>query len=201
VRNSLCTRRHSPLLVPGLLLSFVWSGFSQADGVGGDLFAIVWDAQTQKLFGINGSGRSPKGLSYGQLEKLGTKTIPKFGVLPINVPGTVDAWFELHHRFGKLPMNEDLAPAIQYQRKDLESGIPYETARDLMHRGHRVRFDLGGYGGYQAIMRDPQTGVLWSVGEQEGWRCRRLLARKHHTVGESTSALPEPYLCGQDTVT
>ena len=87
-------------------------------GVGGDLFAIVWDAKTERLYGINGSGRSPRGLSCDQmkteLDKLGTKTIPKFGVLPISVPGTVDAWFELHDRFGRLPMNEDLAPAIQY---------------------------------------------------------------------------------------
>lgn len=93
-------------------------------GVGGDLFAIVWDAKTRRLYGINGSGRSPKGLSYDQmkaeLDKLGTKTIPKFGVLPITVPGTVDAWFELHDRFGRLPMNEDLAPAIQYA----EEGFP-----------------------------------------------------------------------------
>jgi gamma-glutamyltranspeptidase / glutathione hydrolase len=93
-------------------------------GVGGDLFAIVWDAKTQKLYGINGSGRSPIGLSYEQmkseLDKLGAKEIPKFGVLPISVPGTVDAWFELHDKFGKLPMSEDLAPAIQYA----EEGFP-----------------------------------------------------------------------------
>jgi gamma-glutamyltranspeptidase/glutathione hydrolase len=93
-------------------------------GVGGDLFAIVWDAKTQKLYGINGSGRSPIGLSYEQmkseLDKLGAKEIPKFGVLPISVPGTVDAWFELHDKFGRLPMSEDLAPAIQYA----EEGFP-----------------------------------------------------------------------------
>ena len=93
-------------------------------GVGGDLFAIVWDAKTRRLYGINGSGRSPKGLSYDEMKaelgKLGTKTIPKFGVLPISVPGTVDAWFELHARFGRLPMKEDLAPAIQYA----EEGFP-----------------------------------------------------------------------------
>jgi gamma-glutamyltranspeptidase/glutathione hydrolase len=87
-------------------------------GVGGDLFAIVWDAKSKKLYGINGSGRSPKGLSYDQmkaeLNKLGTQSIPKFGMLPISVPGAVDAWFELHSRFGKLPIKDDLAPAIQY---------------------------------------------------------------------------------------
>jgi gamma-glutamyltranspeptidase / glutathione hydrolase len=87
-------------------------------GIGGDLFAIVWDAKTRKLYGINGSGRSPKGLSYDQmaaeLARLGQRSIPKFGVLSISVPGAVDAWFELHNRFGKLPIEEDLAPAIQY---------------------------------------------------------------------------------------
>src|SRR6516164_589065 len=87
-------------------------------GIGGDLFAIVWDAKTQKLYGINGSGRSPKGLSYEQMKaelaKLGVNSIPKFGMLSINVPGAVDAWFQLHDRFGKLPMKDDLAPAIQY---------------------------------------------------------------------------------------
>ncbi len=93
-------------------------------GVGGDLFAIIWDANTQRLYGINGSGRSPSGLSYEQLktelDRLGTKTIPKFGMLSISVPGTVDAWFELHNRFGKLPMSELLAPAIDYA----ENGFP-----------------------------------------------------------------------------
>jgi gamma-glutamyltranspeptidase/glutathione hydrolase len=93
-------------------------------GVGGDLFAIVWDAKSQKLYGINGSGRSPMGLSYDQmkseLDKLDSKQIPRFGVLPINVPGTVDAWFELHQKFGKLPISQDLAPAIRYA----EEGFP-----------------------------------------------------------------------------
>src|SRR6201982_2334287 len=87
-------------------------------GIGGDLFAVVWDAKTEKLYGINGSGRSPKGLSYermkAELAKLGLKEIPKFGMLSISVPGAVDAWFELHNRFGKRPIQDDLAPAIQY---------------------------------------------------------------------------------------
>ncbi|MBV8212888.1 MAG: gamma-glutamyltransferase [Verrucomicrobia bacterium] len=87
-------------------------------GAGGDLFAIVWDAKSQKLYGLNGSGRSPKGLSYDQMKaelaKRGLKAIPKFGLLSISVPGAVDAWFELHNRFGKLPIQDDLAPAIQY---------------------------------------------------------------------------------------
>lgn len=93
-------------------------------GIGGDLFAIVWDAKSQKLHGLNASGRSPRGLSYAELSaelaKLGRKTIPPQGFLPISVPGAVDGWFELHARFGKLPMREVLAPAIRYA----EEGFP-----------------------------------------------------------------------------
>ena len=88
------------------------------NGVGGDLFAIVWDAKTKKLFGLNASGRSPLGLGYEQMKaelaKLGRTTIPDRGMLSISVPGAVDGWFELHGKFGKLPMRDVLAPAIRY---------------------------------------------------------------------------------------
>jgi len=91
------------------------------NGMGGDLFAIVWDAKTKKLYGLNASGRSPLGLSYEQmqaeLKKLGRTTIPPRGFLPISVPGAVDGWFELHGKFGKLPMKDVLAPAIRYARE------------------------------------------------------------------------------------
>ena len=91
------------------------------NGVGGDLFAIVWDAKSQKLHGLNANGRSPKSLTLAQLReelrKLGVKTIPPRGPLPVSVPGTVDGWFELHGKFGKLPMKELLAPAIAYARQ------------------------------------------------------------------------------------
>jgi gamma-glutamyltranspeptidase/glutathione hydrolase len=90
------------------------------NGIGGDLFAIVWDVKSQKLHGLNGSGRSPKSLSLttlrAELKKLNSPTIPRTGPLPVSVPGTVDGWFELHGRFGKLPMKELLAPAIAYAR-------------------------------------------------------------------------------------
>ena len=87
-------------------------------GIGGDLFAIVWDAKTKKLYGLNGSGRSPRGLTYAQLaielRKLGRKDLPPHGMLPISVPGAVDGWFELHGKFGKLPMKDVLEPATRY---------------------------------------------------------------------------------------
>ncbi len=88
-----------------------------SNGVGGDLFAIVWDAKTQKLYGYNGSGRSPKALTLKWFQDHGYKAIPPYGPLPVSVPGTVDGWFALHGKFGKLPMKDDLAPAIAYARE------------------------------------------------------------------------------------
>ncbi|CAM1369094.1 gamma-glutamyltransferase [Tenacibaculum xiamenense] len=86
-------------------------------GIGGDLFAIVWDGKTKKLYGLNASGRSPKELSLAYFEKQKLKKIPAFGPLPVSVPGTVDGWFELHKKFGSKPMTEILAPAIDYAEK------------------------------------------------------------------------------------
>ena len=97
-----------------------------SNGIGGDLFAIVYSAKENKLYGINGSGRSPLGLSYEQMKtELGklhpdSVGIPPRGMLPISVPGCVDAWAELHKKFGKLKLSDDLAPAIHYA----EDGFP-----------------------------------------------------------------------------
>ena len=90
-------------------------------GVGGDLFAIVWSARDQRLYGLNASGRAPGGFSLdalkAELARIGRTTIPSTGFLPITVPGAVDGWFELHGRFGKLPMRQVLAPAIRYAQE------------------------------------------------------------------------------------
>ena len=85
-------------------------------GMGGDLFAIVWDAKTKKLYGLNASGRSPKSLTLEYLKSQKLEHMPKYGPLPVSVPGCVDGWFELHGKFGKLPMKQILAPAIRYAR-------------------------------------------------------------------------------------
>ncbi|WP_297895551.1 gamma-glutamyltransferase [Shewanella sp.] len=85
-------------------------------GVGGDLFAIVWSAKDKRLYGLNASGRSPKSLSLEKLKSLGLDYLPPLGPLPVSVPGAVDGWFELHNKFGKLPMADNLAPAIHYAR-------------------------------------------------------------------------------------
>lgn len=86
-------------------------------GIGGDLFAIVWNAESQQLYGLNASGRSPKSLTAAVFAEQGLTKIPSFGPLAVSVPGTVDGWFELHNRFGRLPMTSILTPAIRYARK------------------------------------------------------------------------------------
>lgn len=89
-------------------------------GIGGDLFAIVWDPATKRLHGYNGSGRAPAELTIELVRGRGLDAIPSFGPLPVTVPGCVDGWFALHERFGKLPMREILAPSVRYA----ESGFP-----------------------------------------------------------------------------
>lgn len=88
------------------------------NGIGGDLYAIIWHAKTQKLYGLNGSGRSPQSLTFQKLKKeldaLDRENIPPYGMLPISVPGTVDGWFEMHDKFGDMPMKKVLKPAIDY---------------------------------------------------------------------------------------
>jgi gamma-glutamyltranspeptidase / glutathione hydrolase len=85
-------------------------------GVGGDLFAIIWSAEKQKLYGLNASGRSPRSLKLEYLKSQGYEFIPSTGPLPVSVPGCVDGWFEMHDMFGRLPMRDILQPAITYAR-------------------------------------------------------------------------------------
>jgi gamma-glutamyltranspeptidase/glutathione hydrolase len=92
-----------------------------ANGLGGDLFAILWDPKTKQVVGLNASGRAPLGLTREKLKALAkADTIPLYSPLSWSVPGCADGWFELHKRYGKLPMKRLLAPAIQYA----EQGFP-----------------------------------------------------------------------------
>ncbi len=88
-----------------------------SNGIGGDLFAIVWDSKSKKIYGLNSSGPAPKALTLEYFKKKGMERVPYYGVLPWTVPGCVDGWFELHKKFGKLPMKTILAPTINYAQK------------------------------------------------------------------------------------
>lgn len=116
------------------LLGFADPGMN---GIGGDLFAIVWDAKTQRLYGLNGSGRSSKSLSFEKLKQLSESGRPRTtGPLAVSTPGCVDGWFELNRRFGKLPMAELLRPTIDYAREGVP--IPQEVADNFHNVEERV---------------------------------------------------------------
>ena len=112
------------------------------NGIGGDLFAIVWDAQSKKLYGLNASGRSPKTLTLDYFKEKGMTSIPPFGPLPVSVPGAVDGWFELHGKFGSLPMANILAPTIEYAKQGFPVSelIAWYLERNAERIGHYKGF-------------------------------------------------------------
>lgn len=113
-------------------------------GIGGDLFALIWSAKEQKLYGLNASGRSPKGLTYSQLKTLlgDRKQLPLYGPLSVSVPGTVDGWFQLHGKFGKLPMAKLLAPGIRYAREGVPTAQVIAYSWQLAHRRLEASQDI-----------------------------------------------------------
>lgn len=129
------------------------------NGIGGDLFAIVWDPKTQKLHGYNGSGRSPQALTLAYFQQQGITDIPPHGPLPVSVPGAVDGWFALHGRFGKLSMQDVLAPTIRYAREGhpVAQTIAYYWDRSVQRLskwpGFKEQFTVDG--------RAPRTGEMW----------------------------------------
>lgn len=129
------------------------------NGIGGDLFAIVWDAESEALYGLNASGRSPQDLSLDWFVEQGYDAIPSYGPLPVSVPGCVDGWFELHERFGSRPMAELLDPAIRYAREGfpVTELIAYYWDRSVprlsKYPGFSDQFTLDG--------RAPRKGEIW----------------------------------------
>ena len=129
------------------------------NGIGGDLFAIVWDPKTHKLHAYNGSGRSPRSLTLAEFQRRGLKEIPATGPLPVSVPGAVDGWFALHARFGRKPMAENLAPAIAYAREGhpVAEVIAYYWDRSVpklvQYPGFREQFTIDGHA--------PRKGQMW----------------------------------------
>ena len=86
------------------------------NGIGGDLFVILWDADSQKLYGLNASGPAPKSLSIDYFKDNNLNKIPSYGPLPVTVPGAVDGWIKLHERFGSVKFKDLFTPTINYAR-------------------------------------------------------------------------------------
>ncbi len=135
------------------------------NGVGGDLFAIVWDPKTQKLHGYDGSGRSPTSLTLAEFQRRGLTDIPAHGPLPVTVPGAVDGWFALHGRFGTRTMAQNLAPAIRYARDGhpVHEVIAYYWDRSVPRLskwpGFTEQFTVDG--GADGGRRAPRKGETW----------------------------------------
>jgi len=107
------------------------------NGIGGDLFAIIWVEKDKKLYGLNASGRSPKNLTLDYFKNNNFSDIPAYGPLPVSVPGCVDGWFEMHDKFGSITMHEILSPAIEYA----DNGFPVTELVSYYMQKASLNFD------------------------------------------------------------
>jgi gamma-glutamyltranspeptidase / glutathione hydrolase len=144
-------------------------------GMGGDLFAIYWDAKTGKLSAINGSGWAPKGLTIDALKALGQTEMPQEGIHSVTVPGAVDGWARLHQRFGKLPWKDLFQPAIYFA----EHGFPVtemigaawqEQEPKLKKDANAVKVFMpgGAAPAVGALFKNPQMAAAYRLIAQEG---------------------------------
>lgn len=129
------------------------------NGMGGDLFAIVWDAKTQELYGLNASGRSPKSLTRQWFIDKGYDKIPSHGPLPVSVPGAVDGWFMLHDKFGSQSMKKILQPTIDYA----ENGVPItQLIAYYWNRSVPILSKFPGFNEQYTINgKAPKEGQIW----------------------------------------
>jgi len=107
------------------------------NGIGGDLFAIVWDAESKKLHGLNASGPAPKDISIDYFRDNDLEKIPSYGPLPVTVPGAVDGWIKLHKKFGKLEFRTLFEPAIAYAK----NGFPVTETIAYYLKNSQKRFE------------------------------------------------------------
>jgi len=107
------------------------------NGIGGDLFAIVWDAESKKLHGLNASGPAPKDISIDYFRDNDLEKIPSYGPLPVTVPGAVDGWIKLHKKFGKLEFRTLFEPTIAYAK----NGFPVTETIAYYLKNSQKRFE------------------------------------------------------------
>ena len=129
------------------------------DGIGGDLFAIVYDAKSNRLYGLNASGWAPKGLTIEYLQKLGIRSMPQQGVNAITVPGAVDGWQKLADKFGRKKLAEDLAAAIRTAQDGFP--VPEWTAAYWAAEVDHLRTDETAASTYLLQDRAPKVGEVF----------------------------------------
>jgi gamma-glutamyltranspeptidase / glutathione hydrolase len=145
------------------------------NGMGGDLFAIYWEAKTGKLYGLNSSGWAPKGLTLERMKSKGANSMPHYGIDTVTVPGAVAGWNALHERFGRLPWKNLFQPAIFYA----ENGYPvpelihgfWEEAADAFKddpEGRRVFLPNGKAPALGQVFQNPDVAKALRIVAREG---------------------------------
>ncbi|WP_251447377.1 gamma-glutamyltransferase family protein [Vermiculatibacterium agrestimuris] len=135
------------------------------NGLGSDCFALVWSAKDKKLFGLDGSGYSPKALSAEEVKKAGYTAVPMEGWLSVMVPGAPSAWAELRRRFGTKPMTELLAPAIEYARQGacIPVNVWYQWKAEVTRIGNAAKHDPKLFGPWMEHFT--KNGKMFEPGE------------------------------------
>jgi gamma-glutamyltranspeptidase / glutathione hydrolase len=122
--------------VDAAIAANVFLGFADPamNGLGGDLFAIIWSAEDEQLYGLNASGKSPQNLTYDYFLEKGTGSIPASSPHAVTVPGAVDGWFEMHEKFGRMDFENLLQPTIQYARQGVAVHAEIADLMDFLDR-------------------------------------------------------------------
>ncbi len=179
------------------------------NGIGGDLFAIVYDANANKLYGLNASGWAPRGLTIEFLHKQGLREMPQHGVHAITVPGAVDGWQKLADKFGRKKLSEDLAAAIRTAEEGFP--VPEWTAAYWADDLDLLRSDEAASKVYLLNDHAPRVGevfrnrdLAWSLQQiaehgrdafYKGEIAKKILESMHHHNGTMTAEDLASYSC------
>ena len=155
------------------------------DGIGGDLFVIVYDAKANKLYGLNATGWAPKGLTMDLLRKQGLRDMPQQGINTITVPGVVDGWQKLADRFGRKKLADDLAPAI----RTAQDGFPVSewTSAFWGAQVDLLRSDDSATKTYLPQDRAPKTGEIFKNPDL-AWSLQQIAASGRDAFYKGTIA-------------
>jgi len=143
------------------------------NGIGGDLFAIVYDAKANKLYGLNASGWAPKGLTIEFLQKQGLKEMPEKGIHTVTVPGAVEGWQKLADKFGRKKLSDDLATAIATARNGFP--VPELVAAYWAGDIDALRSNEAAMKVYLPGDRTPKTGEIFR-NEDLAWSLEQIAA-------------------------